>query len=44
MAASLPPVTITSARPDWIYLKESPMALFDEAQAVEIVETIPSRQ
>ena len=36
MAASLPPVIITSAMPDWIARNASPMALAAEAQAVAI--------
>ena len=43
MAASLPPVIMTSARPVWMCLKASPIALFDEAQAVATAELIPFR-
>jgi hypothetical protein len=43
MAASLPPVIITSACPVWITLKASPMALVAEAQAVAMAEAGPRR-
>ena len=43
IAASLPPVTITSAWPSWMCLKASPMALLAEAQAVATAELTPFR-
>ena len=43
IAASLPPVIITSARPVWMCLNASPMALFEEAQAVAPAQFIPIR-
>ena len=43
IAASLPPVIITSAWPYWMSLKASPMALAAEAQAVAIAEFGPRR-
>src|SRR4051794_21791305 len=41
IAASLPPVIITSAWPSWMILKASPMALAAEAQAVATAEFGP---
>ena len=43
MAASLPPVIITSAMSFWISLKASPMALVAEAQAVATAVFGPRR-
>ena len=43
IAASLPPVTITSAQPAWMSLKASPIALAAEAQAVATAEHGPCR-
>ena len=41
IAASLPPVTITSASPTWISLNASPIALAAEAHAVATAEHGP---
>ncbi len=41
IAASLPPVTITSAQPVWMSLSASPIALAAEAQAVATAEHGP---
>ena len=41
IAASLPPVTITSAQPAWISLSASPIALAAEAHAVATAEHGP---
>ena len=41
IAASLPPVTITSAQPVWMSLRASPIALAAEAQAVATAEHGP---
>ena len=43
IAASLPPVIMTSAQSDWISLKASPIALVAEAQAVATAEHGPCR-
>src|SRR3954469_12823283 len=43
IAASLPPVIITSAWPSWMILKASPMALAADAQAVATAEFGPRR-
>ncbi len=43
IAASLPPVIITSARPDWMNRRASPIALAADAHAVATAEHGPWR-